>query len=283
MPRSANEFVAKHRLPLSYKAIIKQFWEPLAKSIAERSERPLIVGINGAQGSGKSTLADCLKFILETEHSFKAEILSLDDFYYSKEKRSELAKSVHPLLQTRGAPGTHDVDAILETFALIKAQSTNEISWPRFSKANDDRNDSPNTASLPIDVVLFEGWCVGAKAQEPEELEEPINELERSVDDNGNWRRYVNESLSMSYQLAFQQIDLLVMLQVPSWQSVIEWRLLQEQKLRDSTNGGMTDNKVREFTQYFERLTRHQLATLPEVADVLIKLDESHEIKCIEE
>ena len=37
------------------------------------------------------------------------EVLSLDDFYLGRRDRAALARDVHPLLATRGVPGTHDL------------------------------------------------------------------------------------------------------------------------------------------------------------------------------
>ena len=68
-----------------------------------------IIGINGAQGAGKTTFSKLLKVVLEQKFGMKVVQLSIDDFYLSRAEREELAKSVHPLLITRGVPGTHDV------------------------------------------------------------------------------------------------------------------------------------------------------------------------------
>ena len=38
--------------------------------------------------------------------------VSIDDYYFSKNKRLQLSKHIHPLLQTRGVPGTHDLDKL---------------------------------------------------------------------------------------------------------------------------------------------------------------------------
>src|SRR5262252_5588246 len=88
-------------------------WLPLADELAatfaRAARRPRIVAISGAQGSGKTTLAT----LLAERLSFlgvRAASCSLDDFYYDRPTRAELARSVHPLLITRGVPGTHDVE-----------------------------------------------------------------------------------------------------------------------------------------------------------------------------
>ena len=52
--------------------------------------------------------------------------MSLDDFYLPRAERVDLAKSIHPLAITRGPPGTHDVETLVD---VIK----------KFNKALDDR------------------------------------------------------------------------------------------------------------------------------------------------
>ena len=68
---------------------------------------PLVLGICGAQGSGKSTLAEALAERLERD-GLACAVLSLDDLYLTRAERERLARGVHPLLATRGPPGTHD-------------------------------------------------------------------------------------------------------------------------------------------------------------------------------
>ena len=80
------------------------------------------------------------------------------------------------------------------------------------------------------DVILFEGWCVGARPQSEAELQPPINELERRADPDARWRRYVNERLGSDYKDLFGHLDRLLMLEVPSLDKVVEWRLLQERR-----------------------------------------------------
>jgi D-glycerate 3-kinase len=61
-----------------------------------------------AQGSGKTTLARALA-TAATAQGITTACLSLDDLYLTRAERLELSAKVHPLLATRGVPGTHDV------------------------------------------------------------------------------------------------------------------------------------------------------------------------------
>lgn len=157
-------------------------------------------------------------------------LLSIDDLYLGRDARRELAAKVHPLLITRGVPGTHNLPLALQLFAQLKKAAPTQVTLvPRFNKALDDCE--PKTRWEPFtgrpDIIIFEGWCVGARAQPQKALQEPVNALEAKEDPDGIWRRYVNEKLK-AYQELFQQIDLLVMLKAPSFDQVLEWRQLQE-------------------------------------------------------
>ena len=164
---------------------------------------------------------------------------------------------------------------------------------PRFDKATDEPVEAsaePRFAGRP-DVLIFEGWCVGARAEEPTALLEPVNALERNEDRDGRWRGYVNERLAGPYQALFARVDRLVMLRAPHFECVSAWRQEQEHKLarRLRVTGGaghpsrvMNDAEVTRFVMYFERVTRHVLAEMPDYADLVIELDNSREVRSID-
>jgi D-glycerate 3-kinase len=255
--------------------------EAIGKRLAERrSPKPLVVGLCGAQGSGKSTVSSALEARIE-----RAVTFSIDDLYLGHAAREELARRVHPLLATRGVPGTHD--PILGIKVLTALCRGNPVALPRFDKASDDR--APSKA-WPIieggcDLVIFEGWCVGARPQQPLELVQPINRLEAEEDQDGRWRNFVNRSLAGDYQRLFGCIDMLALLEAPSWETVLGWRMQQEHELRAISPNGtriMDDQELVRFVSLFERLTRHILAEMPARADLVIKLNELRECVGIE-
>jgi D-glycerate 3-kinase len=255
---------------MSPEPILEAFLEDARRS---SSKRPLVVGLCGAQGSGKSTLATALAKRLPGTVA-----LSLDDFYLTHDQRVALGRDVHPLLATRGPPGTHDVDLALETLAALDRGEATVL--PRFDKANDDRADRSQfrIASPSCDLVIFEGWCVGARPQAASALATPVNALERLHDPDGVWRRYVNDALGGPYQRLFARLDRLMMLRAPRWQSVLAWRLEQEHALKRSESSGtaiMTDREVETFISYYERVTRHILDEMPRRADLVLDLAES--------
>ena len=271
---SAVEFlIAAEELPDDYRDVVDRFWRPLSEDIAEHwTGKPLIVGINGAQGSGKSTLCKFLEALM-LEHNQRAITLSLDDLYLTRAERLELARDQHPLFATRGVPGTHDValgGRILDALAAGR-----ETTLPRFDKAADDRSSHGLKLDQKFDVILFEGWCVGAVPQPAEALDVPLNRLEADEDPEGVWRREVNRRLATDYAELFGRLDLLVMLKVDDFQAARANRKLQEEKLARTNAGGvaiMDDAALDHFLMHYERLTRWTLEELPARADIVIPI-----------
>lgn len=261
---------------------------PLAAIFAQAARThdvPLIVGINGAQGAGKSTLCRLLKIVLEQGFAQKVAILSLDDIYLAYTDRLKLAKEIHPLFVTRGVPGTHDVELGLKLLKGLRSlQKGESLQLPVFDKALDDRlpKDDWRQATGPFDLILFEGWCVGAMPQNEESLSEPINSLESEEDPDLTWRRYVNRQLQEGYRRLFAEIDCLVMLKVPGMESVLNWRGLQEQKLAVSSRvekrKTMDAAELQRFIMHYERLTRVMLEEMPDRVPLVLELNSEHQI-----
>jgi len=260
-------------------ALIAGFYIPMAAWVAEHVEdETLIVGLNGAQGTGKSTLARLLQRLLGRVHRMRAAILSLDDLYLTGAERLQRAEAIHPLLATRGVPGTHDVDLGLRTLGALREGKS--VALPRFDKAKDERRPAVQWPRWegPCDVVIFEGWCVGARPQPADRLQEPINGLERLEDSSGDWRWYVNRELGGRYQRLFSELDLLLMLRPADFDRVYAWREEQEARLRAAGGGPevMTPSAVRRFVMHFERLTRFMWEEMPARADAIVHLGDAH-------
>ena len=268
---------------------LDRVYMPLANMINVGITSPgqtIIIGVNGAQGAGKTSFGHLMKLVLEEGFNLKTLNLSIDDLYLSHEAREVLAERVHPLLKTRGVPGTHDVQLGLDLLdKLCNASGSQKTLIPRFDKATDNPFSDSECDSFigRPDVILFDGWFMGAEKQPDSDLYEPINKLEEEEDPDGVWRRYVNDMLGKSYKQLFDKLDLLVMLQVPSFEKVYEWRTLQEHKLRLSSSGKknlrvMTDEEVKRFIMHYERITRWELTDLPAKCDMLFKVNDNHRI-----
>ncbi len=277
-----DAFLRDERLPPGYRALIERVHVPLAARIGARARAKgalYVLGLCGTQGSGKSTLAASLARLL-AEQGLATAVLSLDDLYMTHAARAELGRRVHPLLATRGVPGTHDIALGLHVVDELAAGRAVEL--PSFDKALDDRRPPGHGRVAPAGtrVLLLEGWCVGALPQPGAALREPANAHEREHDADGRWRRHVNDALAGDYQRLFARLDELWLLQAPGWESVLEWRIGQERKLRErlaaeGTRGAraMDDAEVARFIANYERLTRHILAEMPARADVVIRVE----------
>ncbi|MFC4528545.1 kinase [Dyella halodurans] len=245
-----------------------------------RARRPYLLGLSGLQGSGKSTLAREMKLQAESR-GWPTEVLSLDDFYYSRSERELLAQQIHPLLRTRGVPGTHEIELLLSVLAALpQASEKLPVDYPRFDKGRDTRAPPsrwPRVTRSPK-LVILEGWALGVRPQIQAALEEPVNSLERDEDPDGRWRHWVNKQLR-GYQPLWRKLDALIVLQAPNWEVVRQWRSEQEEELlaRHAPLAMDAETMLR-FLAHFERLSRHALATLPALADTSVEYDANRHV-----
>ncbi|PZR34217.1 kinase [Caulobacter segnis] len=276
-------FVRDEGLPQRFEDLAARLHQPLAARIAgwaSEARAPLVVGICGPQGSGKSTLTALVARLLAAR-DLKVAVLSIDDLYLTQADRAALARAVHPLLATRGVPGTHDPALGLAVLGALGRPGTTAL--PRFDKAADDRSPAADWPRVegPVDVVLLEGWCVGARPQPAALLAAPINALERDEDPDGVWRGFANAALAEAYAPLFARLDRLMLLTAPDFAVVRTWRGEQEARLRQrlAAEGrdpalAMDEPALDRFVAHYERLTRWIAQDLPGVADVVVRLDE---------
>lgn len=278
LPDWQLRFLEQHRLPESYLAVAQKWFAPVANLVIEHqnsANRPWLLALNGSQGSGKTTLSDYLRAFFNAR-DLSCVSLSLDDFYLTRAERQALAQKVHPLLATRGVPGTHDVGLMSETIDRLMAGEGAAI--PRFDKAVDDRRPASawDRVDEGVNIILLEGWCLGATACPIDDLIEPINDLERIEDRDCQWRQYSNQVLGTGFPPIYARVDEWIMLRAPSFDCVYRWRLEQEHKLAAVSNGSgvMSDAEVARFIQFYQRLTERCLEQLPRQVNHLFTLDE---------
>ena len=295
---TVEDLIRREQLPDDFLQTVTEYFFPLALRLRDfqiARDRPVIVGINGAQGTGKSTLALFLETLLSQHLDCPCARFSLDDIYLTRAEREAKARTVHPLLLTRGVPGTHDIELGNRVLnELLAAGADSVVPIPAFDKSRDDR--AP-LAQWPlhrgaVKIILLEGWCVAALPEhDPQRLQQPINSLEALEDADGQWRGYVNQHLAGEYQAFFSRLDYLVMLRAPSMECILEWRTLQEQKLAERLgvhqNGAdagriMTPEQIKRFIMHYERLTRVMLEEMPARSDTLYEIDEQHRIKGVQ-
>jgi D-glycerate 3-kinase len=291
MSADLTEFLLQERLPEQYRQQIHAYFIPFINEVLPRIRAGdlRVLGIHGAQGSGKSTLAAFFQWYLQREHGMTVAVVSIDDFYLRRAERQDLAANVHPLLLTRGVPGSHDVPLAEQTLAaLLALKSGQGLDLPRFDKRCDDRAQRIAWPRIdgPVDLIIFEGWCLGAEPSEESALATPLNSLEAEEDRNGVWRAYVNAALAGEYRRLFAKIDYLLMLAAPGFDCVQGWRLEQEQKLAATLDAAaapalMNAEDIERFIQHYERITRQCLHDLPLHADCVMTMAEDRRIRAV--
>ncbi|KIM40286.1 hypothetical protein M413DRAFT_446466, partial [Hebeloma cylindrosporum] len=248
--------------------------------LANLSEKKtLFVALQGPQGSGKSYLSALLQTHLQSPlYSLRVATFSIDDLYLPHQDLISLAAS-HPdnvLWKGRGQPGTHDIELGVEILSALRTASRTEL--PRFDKSlfggEGDRlpmDGSGTVVEQPpiVDVVIFEGWCVGFH---------PISEAELLARWNGIWRhekqklglgenqlgrledvKAVNEKLR-DYRKLWSFFDVFIQLkavppfdnQLSQYAIVYKWRLEQENNMKAKNGGqGLTDAAVKSFVDRY--------------------------------
>ena len=267
---------------------LNNFFLPISERIYRNylnNKKTKIIGLTGGQGSGKSTISQILKIILKEGFNLNTVIFSIDDFYKTLQERKTMSKKINPLFLTRGVPGTHNTSLLLKCLKNLKSKNFKKFLIPKFDKSIDDRLSKmfwQNIKTKP-DIVIFEGWCVGASPQKNKDLIAPINVLEKEKDKKRTWRNFVNKELKTRYKKIFKLIDLMIFLKIPSFEYVYKWRSLQEKKLRVTSKGKktMSNKQVKNFIMFYERITRHMLKNFPKKANFIINLDKSHRLKSL--
>ena len=270
--------------------MVKSFLIPVSFWISKRvnKKKPLIIGLAGGQGSGKTTISSILTLILKNYFKLNVFKVSIDDFYKTRKDRKSLSKNKHSLLMTRGVPGTHDIDLMLNFFKQIKNKNFKSLQIPTFNKAIDDRCQKSLWYKIKTkpDVVIFEGWCVGARPQLNSQLKKPINSLEKVHDHRAKWRTYVNNQLKTKYNDLFKQLDGLLYLKAKNFSLLREWRLKQERKLWIQTKNKknlkiMNSGDVINFMQTYQRITQQMFKDAIKSSSVIMNLNSNHQIEKI--
>ncbi|CAL1711373.1 unnamed protein product [Somion occarium] len=257
----AIEYIQSH--------VLEQLSQHRSRFPASQSVPPLFIAVQGPQGSGKTYLTTLLQRSLSAPpHSLSVVVLSIDDLYLPHDQLNALAQAnpKNALLRGRGQPGTHDVE--LGTRILTRLKGINEdgsssmVEIPIFDKSlfngEGDRLPEGTTVRRPVDVVLFEGWCVGFHPTTQEEIdrrwESPVQGLGPDFFPSRGFRKEdivdINERLKTyshwwSFFNAFIQIK---PLESHPYVHIYKWRLQQEHNMKAANGGrGMTDAQVEAF------------------------------------
>ncbi|WP_072090190.1 uridine kinase [Candidatus Pelagibacter communis] len=278
---STEKFGNKERM-------IKNFLIPICFWISKKADKkkPYFVGLAGGQGTGKTTISSIIRIILEKYFKLKVFKISIDDFYKTRKERIALSKKVHPMLLTRGVPGTHDINMMLNFFKKSKSKKFKKMKLPSFNKAIDDRFPKNKWSKINKrpDVIIFEGWCVGARAETEKTLKKSINSMEKANDHKLVWRKFVNQQLKTKYKKLYSQLNCMIYLKAKNFSLLQKWRLKQEHKLwlktkKKGSHKIMSKGDVINFMQTYQRITQNMFKNMPKYASIILNLNSNHQIK----
>ena len=268
--------------------MIKDFLIPICFWIFKHKpkNKTYIIGLAGGQGTGKTTISSLIKLILSYYFKLNVFKVSIDDFYKTRKERLKLSKTKHPLLLTRGVPGTHDIDMMNKLFSNIKKTKFRTMLIPKFDKSIDDRYNKKFWYKIKKkpDILILEGWCVGAKPEKNNTLYTPINKLEKNLDSKKKWRLHVNNQLKNKYAKLFNQMHSLLYLKAKNFNVLKSWRIKQEKKLKfknknKKNNKIMNNLEVLNFMMTYQRITQNMFKITPKHSSIIIDLNDRHQIK----
>jgi len=265
---------------------IWHFWLPLAVWLAEqrRTQRsPFIFGILGGQGTGKTTLGNVLTLMLKTL-GYQTLSLSLDDLYKTHHDRQQLYQN-DPRLIWRGPPGTHEVDLGLAVLDQLRQPSGQAIAIPRFDKSLHNGSGDRIAPELVsnIDIVLFEGWFVGARPIDPMRFETAPAPIVTAGD--RTFARDMNTNLH-TYLPLWERLDRLMVLYPVDYRYSKQWRRQAEQTMRAEGKPGMSDAAIEAFVEYFWKALHPELfiqplVTQPNGADLVVEIAANHRVGAV--
>ena len=241
--------------------MIKSFLIPISFWIASKAKnkKPFIVGLGGGQGIGKTTITSIISIVLKKY--FKLKVFKIS---------------------------THDVSSMFSFFKRAKSKNFRALKLPKFNKAIDDRYNKKLWHSIKKkpDIIIFEGWCVGARAEKNNSLKKAINSLERNSDKKLIWRKFVNQQLKLKYKKLYTELDCMLFLKANNFRLLQQWRLKQEKKLwlknkRSRNNKIMNKKDVIKFMQTYQRITQNMLKHAPKYSSMILNLNRNHQIKSV--
>jgi D-glycerate 3-kinase len=175
---------------------------------------------------------------------------------------------------------------MLNFFKKSKIKKFKRLKLPTFNKAIDDRFNKKKWYDLKNkpDVIIFEGWCVGAKSENSITLKRTINSMEKLKDQRQIWRKYVNQQLKTKYKNLYSQLNCLIYLKAKNFSLLQKWRLKQERKLwlkskKNSKLKIMNRGDVINFMQTYQRITQNMFKNMPKYASIIFNLNSHHQIK----
>ena len=244
---------------------------PLLTALEQRARSGVrsVVGLSGLPGCGKSSLAAWIQQV-SRELGLSLAVVSLDDFYWPAEKM-DLAMAGNPWSVPRALPGSHDL-ALMQQ-CLQEWTAGGDWNAPRFDKSlRQGRGDRAGWTSSTAEVVLLEGWFVGASPDATSSLDPQLSAAEQ---------QYRPEVLSalQNYQSSWLQLSELWHLRAPAVSATRLWKTQQENSMQAAKGVQLPKQDLDQFIRMIETaLPQAALQTISE-ADVVVELTEDRVIR----
>ncbi|TGG82416.1 MAG: hypothetical protein ERJ69_04905 [Aphanocapsa feldmannii 288cV] len=221
-------------------------WLPLQLRL-ERQRRmnggAALLGLAGVPGMGKTTLSRAL-LAFAAQRGLRTVVASIDDYYLPLQQR-QAAMAGNPYGIDRGPPGSHDL--VLLRRGLERYRQGGVLQLPRFDKTLEGgRGDRVCVAAMAGDLLLLEGWMVGARpfAVSSAHPWPGATAAER------RWCERCGRAL-MDYRDCWQQLDGLVLVLPQRWRQALRWRLQAEARQRRGGGGAMDGAAIAALMQGF--------------------------------
>ena len=269
--------LTEYKYSISY---INKTIKRIFKEIIQSKKKRFI--ISGSQGCGKTTLLKLIKNNFKNFYNIDPLCISLDDYYLTKKQRNDLSKRIHPLLQTRGVPGTHATGKITKTLQLFDKKKY-PIKIPKFDKLIDDRLPVSQIITTKKNMIFLEGWCCGCPPLSNSFLQKNLNNIEKT-DSEYIWRKYYNKKLKKEYRLIFKHFEYLIYFKIPSFDCVLKWRIKQEKRLKltkKKNTNYMNKKEIINFVSYYEKITKWMMKNTLSKSDLTIKINKNQKIQSI--
>jgi D-glycerate 3-kinase len=257
-------------------------WLPLTIQLTSQKQelgRTLVQGILGGQGTGKTTLAAVIK-LLAKYFGYSSVAISIDDLYKTYAERQQLQQQ-DPRLIWRGPPGTHDLELGIKVLEQLRRSNFQApVVIPRFDKSlhngAGDRCEPDLVDS--VDLVLFEGWFVGARPIESSLFENAPSPIVTPED--RLFALDTNKRLA-EYLPLWNQLDRLLVLYPVDYRLSKQWRKEAEHKMIAQGKEGMSDEEIDRFVEYFWRSLHPELFIKPLISnanfvDLIVEINPDH-------
>ena len=262
---------------------VRDFYLPIFSYINNNNNNKFLIA--GSQGIGKTTFLKIIKDVFENELEKNVFSINLDNYYYDKQFRKKIAKKIHPLFNTRGVPGTHNIKQLNKDVDSFM-NSKYPINIPIYDKLNDKKLKKNNIIKKDCSILILEGWCVGCPPLNAKYLNKDINFLEKKFDKKKKWRNYYNIQLQSDYKKLFKKFNSTIYLRNKSFLQILNWRNNQEINLQKNknlkNNLGMSKNEIERFIQYYEKITKWMMKEMPKKSNLIIDINENLEINNLE-